>query len=402
MPARQDSGINSSAPKRHSTLYLHDGDIILSSPNNDNTNVLFRVHRAILTHHSAVFSSILSIPSPPESNEIYEGAPLIQLTEDANDVEALVNALYNPSTIAPKKMDPDLPLRVRGILKLAEKYQIDSVRQLIIQRLEVDWPQNVSEWYLFVAAKERERILRNKSIHSPTIDSMFPEPASAIRLAMEFNIPSILPAAYYMLVQTDPSETWTIATQNSAARWQLLDNTDFVHYIRGRHELATSLTSISESIYGFSDSWSTDGREFCHTGRCDDILAKKSVDLDRGSQENAILPDPLKLLYQAQQKLEESIERERDWSDYQDDDYAPELCYTCNMAVQSNISREMRKIWGRLPQTFGVYLKQSLELSDEDVRASVFFVSNNPDLACSESRTTVAAFVKLGSHFDAD
>ncbi len=92
--------------QRHSTLYILDGDIALSAPKSalksSTTSValVFRVHRRILSYHSVVFSSILSIPVIPDSNETYDGVPLVRLTDDADDFESLLKMMYIPRYVS--------------------------------------------------------------------------------------------------------------------------------------------------------------------------------------------------------------------------------------------------------------------------------------------------------------
>lgn len=57
--------------------------------------ILFRVHAAILAHHSPVFAGMLSLPTSPEINETYDGAPLVHMPDDAIDLAILLNALYD-------------------------------------------------------------------------------------------------------------------------------------------------------------------------------------------------------------------------------------------------------------------------------------------------------------------
>lgn len=98
------SSSTSAKRERHPTLYFPDGDIILcawrtSKP--EGFEQLFRVHRFLLTHHSPVFATMFTLPLPgaaqQQGDEVYEGAPVVQMADRAEDLTGLLTLLYNPS-----------------------------------------------------------------------------------------------------------------------------------------------------------------------------------------------------------------------------------------------------------------------------------------------------------------
>ncbi|KAI0791169.1 hypothetical protein C8Q75DRAFT_61827 [Abortiporus biennis] len=103
----------------------------------------FRVDSIFLSRHSPVFKDMFSIPRPP-ALETFDGAPLVRLSDSANDVEKLLNALSNPESFAYSRYNPRTPSLVTGILLLAKKYQMDSIRTLILRNIEHDWPYNLA------------------------------------------------------------------------------------------------------------------------------------------------------------------------------------------------------------------------------------------------------------------
>ena len=71
----------------------------------------------------------------------------------------------------------------------------------------MDWPTTLDEW--LVLEDELEKAAREElGLHSLGMDNRFPEPASAIRIALDYNIPSILPAAFYTLSRIRAKEDW--------------------------------------------------------------------------------------------------------------------------------------------------------------------------------------------------
>jgi len=90
----------------HPSLYLADGDIVLSALRSGSTTPywIFRVDKVYLSRNSPIFADMLSIPQftgeDPESQteipETYDGVPLVRLPDDAEDIAALLTVLYNP------------------------------------------------------------------------------------------------------------------------------------------------------------------------------------------------------------------------------------------------------------------------------------------------------------------
>ena len=70
-------------------FWFDDGDMVLSVTE-DGVETYFRIHRAILTIPSPVFRDMLSMPQPPECENL-----LVPLQDDSlHDVKALLDALY--------------------------------------------------------------------------------------------------------------------------------------------------------------------------------------------------------------------------------------------------------------------------------------------------------------------
>lgn len=94
--------------QHHQRLYLADGNVCLSAlwtsqPSLENQTAIqepsvigtiFRVHQSILSIHSDIFRDMFSLPSTQGTNETYDGVPLVQMPDSAEDLEALLAALY--------------------------------------------------------------------------------------------------------------------------------------------------------------------------------------------------------------------------------------------------------------------------------------------------------------------
>lgn len=95
-------------------------DIVRSSDHVD-----FRVHKSILACSSPVFNDMFSLPQP-FNHEPVDGLPMVQLTEDAEILRALITTLY--------PIPSELPTSYDGILALlaaAQKYDMGAVQSSI-------------------------------------------------------------------------------------------------------------------------------------------------------------------------------------------------------------------------------------------------------------------------------
>lgn len=93
----QDPLLNNAA--RHPTLYLPYGDLaLLSCAGVDGgPATVFRVGKTTLAFNSSIFATMLTLPGGADGQEMYEGAPVVRLSDTADDLQDLLKALYDPS-----------------------------------------------------------------------------------------------------------------------------------------------------------------------------------------------------------------------------------------------------------------------------------------------------------------
>ena len=92
-------------------------------------HVDFRVHKSILASSSPVFKDMFSLPQPSDDealNEAVNGLPVVQLTEDAEIVQALITTLYPIPSELPTSYD-----RILALLAAAQKYDMGAVQSSI-------------------------------------------------------------------------------------------------------------------------------------------------------------------------------------------------------------------------------------------------------------------------------
>lgn len=129
---------------------------------------------------------------------------------------------------------------------MATKYQFDRLRSRIVSHIETDWPQSLQEWDEYWAEVKTQV---DRYPHDPVTcnNERFLEPVSAIRLARECNIPSILPAAFYLLSTVPRSTNWedyypTSSAQipfhvGGVARWKDAEVVDLLTLLQGQERL---------------------------------------------------------------------------------------------------------------------------------------------------------------------
>ncbi|GJE96787.1 BTB domain-containing protein [Phanerochaete sordida] len=245
--AAEAYGGNKTLVPRFEAVSRWDGDIALATPaSSDATIAVFKVHRGVLAYHSKVFADMLALPVDAAHNETYEDVPLVCLHDNEDDLCKLIKAMYDLSSLRLQRFDADTPLQVRGVLTLAVKYEVESVREYIVSHIEADWPRTFEElcrWRLDFLHTMEVRTLHNQDI-TLRAEHIYPEPASAIRLAFDFGITSILPAAFYRLslasvksVWKENPPGWTWNPDWFSARWDLLTGSDYRRLMNGKDAL---------------------------------------------------------------------------------------------------------------------------------------------------------------------
>lgn len=83
---------------QHDALYFKDGDLVIAAypRGNKTATTIFRVHTPLLKQHSVVFADMCAFHGGGEGQETYASAPLVELSDAAEDVTKFLYALYNP------------------------------------------------------------------------------------------------------------------------------------------------------------------------------------------------------------------------------------------------------------------------------------------------------------------
>ena len=273
----------------HPEFYLANGDLVICSSSGDDVNsTVFRVHKAVFAYNSPVFRVMFALPNNPSAQEMFEGVPLVRVIDSKEELEQLIEALYNPRCVccslpgatctqehinrlpgfSPFRVGIHIPLRFSKTMKLATKYQFGAVCKRIADALADNWPRTFADWLRFdseAAALEPKYHYDEQHSAAKRLDDCIPEPASAIRFARDFDVPSILPFAFYTLATIHPDGDWDAKRQNvpdiqqqpdvRSARCGLLRVDDYSQLLRGKDMLARCILDIVERYDNAKAPW---------------------------------------------------------------------------------------------------------------------------------------------------
>ncbi|KAH9167982.1 hypothetical protein EDB89DRAFT_1855964, partial [Lactarius sanguifluus] len=112
---------NLEPPSVPSCLDIPDANIIVRS--SDKVN--FRVRKSVLAMSSPFFKDLFSLPQPTD-DELADGLPVIQLSEDADLLNSLISLFYPIPPIIPPSYE-----KVFVLLAACQKYDMESVQSNI-------------------------------------------------------------------------------------------------------------------------------------------------------------------------------------------------------------------------------------------------------------------------------
>ncbi|KAJ7250525.1 hypothetical protein B0H12DRAFT_1324257 [Mycena haematopus] len=164
-----------------SELWHRDGSIVLQA-----TNTQFRVHWSVLALHSSIFRDMEGLPQPPDQPTV-DGCPILELSDDPEDLEYLLKALYDPAFHCEKKLQVPLPV-VGALIRLGRKYNFQYLFDSAVARLAAEFPSTLKDY----DALHSMQTIHSESYHRLLFDVM--------TLASDNNILSVLPCVYCKVV----------------------------------------------------------------------------------------------------------------------------------------------------------------------------------------------------------
>ncbi|KAJ6519076.1 hypothetical protein C8R45DRAFT_950166 [Mycena sanguinolenta] len=176
-PAKRQRTDENAPVTRSERWFFDDGNVVLQAG-----NIQFRVHWSILALHSSVFRDMQGLPQPPDQPTV-DGCPMVELSDDPDDVEYFLKALYIPMF----HCQQTLPLAVvSAFIRLGRKYDFKELFDSAVARLTSMCPMTLEEYDV---VSESDRLKTIEGYSGLTID--------LISLASENNVLSVLPCAYY-------------------------------------------------------------------------------------------------------------------------------------------------------------------------------------------------------------
>lgn len=94
---------NPVAPMRSGDIWYEDGNVILQAEDTQ-----YKVYRGILVKSSSVFHDMFSFPQPPAGDgELIDGCPVVRLSDAAEEVQYVLQALFESKCVADSSLARD-------------------------------------------------------------------------------------------------------------------------------------------------------------------------------------------------------------------------------------------------------------------------------------------------------
>ncbi|KLO13609.1 hypothetical protein SCHPADRAFT_873886 [Schizopora paradoxa] len=325
--------------ERHPSLWFEDGNIIVSAKSAETQKLmLFRVHKSVLSRQSSVFAGLFSLPDTPENYggpEDLSEIPTVFLADDAEGIADLFNILYGPQgfNLFTRKRNPDFPLQGMKLLKIADKYELDAIKNAIVSRMSTDWPKSLEEWDTIDAngALFEGNFIRR----SDWPEELIPEPISAAILAKEGKITDIMAATFYDVYRSYRFINWDnpgptgvdTSYSHKGARWALATPEHLRKLLLIQEIIDRTLAQNSPFV--FLQGAVGEGIEGCQTAHiCQPLVAKKAFEVVGDIWDSR---DPLALLRQF-----------IDWSN------GSILCPFCKAEILDQASVTRTEIWEKV------------------------------------------------------
>ena len=261
----------------------------------------------------------------------------------------IINSLCKISTIPLRRLSPANVRTIKHLLQVSTGFDIPHIRTQLIPRLEQDWPPTLFRWdSLEVEIEGLKNVWKDDPIPS-YFDDYLPEPASAIRLGFECDLPSILPAAFYHLsrltitqdrraLRKDPENVKHSELSRRTADWGALAASDFIHLMKGQLQLSLA---VDEMVLDEPRLYSLPKEHFVQGGCSLDGQWDFWNEIKRSCKKTH---DVLKMLNECVQRVQSRTE----------------FCCACRLDIQRALKHMRQELWSRLPEYFGFACRDTL------------------------------------------
>ncbi|RPD55035.1 hypothetical protein L227DRAFT_332951 [Lentinus tigrinus ALCF2SS1-6] len=300
-------------------LWFDDGNVVVIAQQTG-----FRVHRGPLSRHSEMFRDMFSVPQPAncESQALFEemdGCPVVHVTDTSYDFKHLLRAIYDGASVFPgvEPMEFDV---LGSLVRMGHKYQIDTILQEALRRLETIFTNDFDAWDLHQG-------------RSATLVSLHPEHAiEAVNLAQLTGRTAMLPSAFYMcgLLEVDTIMNGVTRADGTAER---LSTHDLQRCIMGKMVLIKHDAEIMAKFF------QAGAPEDC---TCPSQDVRRVLMQSRHAEMTPEFPDLLDSCpIDPDYLLGVIVELELNG-----------LCEPCGMALRAHLTAWRRDLWELLPGCF--------------------------------------------------
>ncbi|KAK7008224.1 BTB domain-containing protein [Favolaschia claudopus] len=309
-PSKRQRTKNVDEPKKHSEIWRPDGNVVLQAEDTQ-----FRVHWSVLALHSSVFSDMQDLPQPADQPTV-EGCPVVNLPDEAGDVEILLTVLYSPMFLCKKS----LPLSVIGaLLRLGRKYDFKDFFDSAVGRLVYEFPSTLE-------------LLDKLEFDYTLIDWYEGMIFDVIALAQDNKIMTVLPCAYINAIEYYSTEQLFNGVENqngTQSRLPLSDSSKCV---------AAHIKLLNQQFQpGYTFGWVVDWK----FARCTDSAKCREL--------RASVPSML-----ANNRRRPRLALTLRWDPWKWTDANERLkfCKVCSRHLEASFKAGREKMWEELPGFF--------------------------------------------------
>ncbi|KAI0080975.1 hypothetical protein K474DRAFT_1614450 [Panus rudis PR-1116 ss-1] len=248
-------------PQRHENLWFPDGNVVLISTD----DIAFRLHKSVLGRHSSLFRDMFTLPQPQGANtEEFDGCPAVRLQDSGNSVAGLISIFYDgPDWVTHDTNKTRIPsfMVFAMLMDMAHKYQVEPIRLELVRRLEIYFPRKL---HGLPFAFDLRPASFPPGCYSAIINMQKRDAVRVILLAQRYDMPQLLPTAYYTCSQLPTTEIPNHLTYVDGYSCRL-GRSDIKRCIQGKEKLSQTrtqiiITVINSAACGNSEQFNASGK----------------------------------------------------------------------------------------------------------------------------------------------
>ncbi|KZT64974.1 hypothetical protein DAEQUDRAFT_814595 [Daedalea quercina L-15889] len=340
----------------HPTLYYDDGNVILSSG-----STLFRAHKSILSKHSPVLR-VLFDRREDTKTETLRGCLHVALDDTKEEVEALLNVIYDGFRIDfPELTVVTFPV-LANIFRMATKYRIGRARADILERIKEEWPFDLAKHDEKQNAKTQAALRRKQEQQEQQRQAMAGAPGALggaqldAAILLEQEELAVPPAAVITLLRDGgcadkeilaplfyalSCSTWQLALGALGHRISQLPHADIERFITGLEHVRSAFASLAVASPPLNALQPHQGWESCQNGM---LRFRQSSMLSLLLVEHAATARrPLEAL----NAVVALVRQPGHLATYG-------ICAACANQVLADLSRRRSDLWNQMPTHFGL------------------------------------------------